>query len=585
VTAIGAVISISPSCFYIEEIIMNFDIKDIPFSRYGSWLSISMIEGAFAKRKNVQGLVLRTVRAGNFHPEMFVIELLDNNEVVDYEIEASPEKLRLSTRVGFVEICMPEPKIIRFKGEGLGLRLKANSDKGLEYLIPYDDSQYSINAVGAGIRFALTPLTGLISYKSNWNNSYDTNFSLDFLPDDTGCFEMGMCEYLTAWPEIEYKKSFSACIEQVQESFSSWMDIQLDIPDTLQAEKELAAYINWSCMVDPEDNIKRPSMLMSKNWMTNIWSWDHCFNAIALAEKNIDLAWDQFMTLFDHQDSQGALPDYINNLKCEWNFLKPPIHGWALGKMLDTQLVDTQKLMEVYSPLCKWTEWWFNCRDYDKDGIPQYDHGNDSGWDNSTVFSLRPPIEAPDLVTFLILQMEVLSETASLIDKHDDSIVWKERAAALYDQLKKHSLRDNRFVTLQSDTHTVVENQSLLEFMPLLLGDRLSPEIRESLIKRLHSESFITAWGLATESTESPEYTSDGYWKGPIWAPSTILIVEGLAKSGEIELAKNLAEKFVLLCSNSGFAENFDALTGNSLRDKAYTWTSSIFLLIAHEYL
>jgi len=564
---------------------MNFDIKDIPFSRYGSWLSISMIEGAFAKRKGVRGLVLRTVRAGNFHPEIFVLQVLKDGELASYDIEASPERLRLVNEHGSVEICMPEPEVVRCKGNGLGLRLQAKSEKGFEYMIPYDDSQNSINAVGAGIRFALTPLAGKISYESKWTNGHDTDFQLDFIPDETGVFEMGLHEYLTAWPKTDYRKSFTACKEQVVASFSEWQDMQLEIPEEYQAEKDLAAYINWSCMVNPEGLIKRPSMLMSKNWMTNIWSWDHCFNAIALAEKNSDLAWDQFMTLFDHQDTFGAIPDYINNLKSEWNFLKPPIHGWALQKMMKYHDYSDKRLLEAYLPLCKWTDWWLLHRDYDNDGIPQYDHGNDSGWDNSTVFSRRPPIESPDLVTFLILQMDVLADVAERLGELDASILWKEKARSLYSKFKKHSLCDDRFISLQSGTHSVVANQSLLEFTPLLLGDRLPANVRDALIERLHAESFITEWGLATESPDSAEYISDGYWKGPIWAPSTMLILEGLVKSGEIELAGDLAEKFIKLCRKSGFAENFDALTGNSLRDKAYTWTSSIFLILAHEYL
>ena len=35
----------------------------------------------------------------------------------------------------------------------------------------------------------------------------------------------------------------------------------------------------------------------------------------------------------------------------------------------------------------------------------------------------------------------------------------------------------------------------------------------------------------------------------------------------------------------SGFAENFDAVSGEGLRDRAYTWTASAFLAMAHEYL
>ena len=85
----------------------------------------------------------------------------------------------------------------------------------------------------------------------------------------------------------------------------------------------------------------------------------------------------------------------------------------------------------------------------------------------------------------------------------------------------------------------------------------------------------------ASEWPESPHYTPDGYWRGPIWAPSTYLIVDGLRRGGETALDDDIAQRFCRLCAQSGFAENFDALTGDPLRDKAYTWTSSVFLLLA----
>ena len=43
-------------------------------------------------------------------------------------------------------------------------------------------------------------------------------------------------------------------------------------------------------------------MYMSKNWMTNVWSWDHCFNAMALCRDHPSLAWDQWMIMADFQD-------------------------------------------------------------------------------------------------------------------------------------------------------------------------------------------------------------------------------------------------------------------------------------------
>jgi hypothetical protein len=54
---------------------------------------------------------------------------------------------------------------------------------------------------------------------------------------------------------------------------------------------------------------------------------------------------------------------------------------------------------------------------------------------------------------------------------------------------------------------------------------------------------------------------------------------------GDLALAREIARRFCDLCVRSGFAENFDAVTGDPLCDKAYTWTSSIFAILARDYL
>lgn len=72
---------------------------------------------------------------------------------------------------------------------------------------------------------------------------------------------------------------------------------------------------------------------MSKHWMDKVWSWDHCFNALALAPGCPDLARDQFQLPFDHQDESGALPDSVTHSEVLRNFVKPPIHGWAFGHL------------------------------------------------------------------------------------------------------------------------------------------------------------------------------------------------------------------------------------------------------------
>jgi hypothetical protein len=60
-----------------------------------------------------------------------------------------------------------------------------------------------------------------------------------------------------------------------------------------------------------------------------------------------------------------------------------------------------------------------------------------------------------------------------------------------------------------------------------------------------------------------------------------LLLIDGLHAIGEQRFAQELARCFCTLCARSGMAENYDALTGAPLCDRAFTWTSSIFLLIA----
>ena len=96
--------------------------------------------------------------------------------------------------------------------------------------------------------------------------------------------------------------------------------------------------------------------------------------------------------------------------------------------------------------------------------------------------------------------------------------------------------------------------------MPALLGKALSREQQEACIQRV--KSCLTDWGPATEQTTSPLYEADGYWRGPIWGPSTMLVVMGLQAIGANELADEVSKRYIALCQQSDFAENFDALSG-----------------------
>ena len=103
----------------------------------------------------------------------------------------------------------------------------------------------------------------------------------------------------------------------------------------MAATVDYAAYVTWSCVVAPAGRLRRPAMYMSKNAMASIWSWDNCFNALALARHAPQLAWDQLMVMLDLQDPSGAVPDLANDRLVSWSFCKPPVYGWALARLAE----------------------------------------------------------------------------------------------------------------------------------------------------------------------------------------------------------------------------------------------------------
>ncbi|MEH7503122.1 trehalase family glycosidase [Neobacillus drentensis] len=554
-----------------------FDIKKIPFSSYGSFITISPNH----REDGDSPLYLRNIRNGdNEFGEVFRIDLIDEGNPLPYRAVLSPSMLRLESAEGFAEFCITEASVLQIRSQGVGVRLTGVTG-AYDYAVLVEDNRWEVNHSLQEMRYMLTSVKGRIEMDAPFNEQRCEKIIADFLPESQFSeMECVMEEFTTVYQPRSYS-AFTEGHENVKREYEAWQENTLATPKEFSRGKELASYITWSCVVPPEGKLTRPAMYMSKNWMTNIWSWDHCFNAMALAKNSPELAWDQFMIFFDVQDESGMLPDFVNNRSALWNFTKPPIHGWTLRHMWEqNDFFTADKLREVYQPLVKWTKWWLTFQDSDHDGIPQYNHGNDSGWDNSTIFHKGTPIESPDLSSFLVLQMEVLAEIACKLGKNDESSKWLDESQALLDRLIDHFWNGQQFVAKRSGTHEVIESDSLVLYVPLILGKRLPEEILNKLVEDIKTKGFLTNYGLATELPTSQYYREDGYWRGPIWAPTTMLLADGLLSSGEKELVLEVAQKFCAMASKSGMAENYDALTGEGLRDPAFTWTSSVFLIL-----
>lgn len=544
---------------------LRIELAHTPFSRRGSYFAVSEIKGS---------VYLRTV-----HGDAEQRELMGLSIGGDPSITVHPGRLSLSTAEAETEVTLSGAgrAIVRVLRGSLTLDMQVNSQ--YDVLAQETTTCWRYVASGANHNYRLLVEGGEARSTSAWDGV--KNHAARLVIDASERPATVTIDEFSSTPPAFIGQDFDAVAEGGEREFAAWVALH-GTPATDAAPIEAvrgAAFITWAAMVPAGRLLRRESMLMSKNWMTSIWSWDHCFNAIALWREPRAAA-DQLLTLFDHQDEAGALPDFINDVRIEPNFVKPPIHGWAVSQLMDRGGLTDEAIGELYGPLGRWTDWWFAHRVYGDDGLPSYNHGNDSGWDNSTVFSLGVPVQSPDLLAFLALQMSALARMAAHLDLPAEAQAWRERSQATMERLLEAFWVDEKFVARHTLTGVQIQSDSLLALMPLVLGELLPTAVFERSVERLLEGGYITAHGLATEPPTSPFYTPDGYWRGPIWAPTTVLLTDGLRRGGRADLADDIEARFIATCAAAGMAENFDALTGEGLRDRSMTWTASAFLTL-----
>ena len=555
----------------------QFSVREIPFSYRGSWFNFSPV---IAEKTYADDIHLVSHQTG-LHP---VLRLIPHFGGVRTEatVTAMPPRLAWNHGAGGIELAYESADTVRVRGHGLALRIVAAAPTLTPFSGPYFlhdpvDGSYLFTLYETGRRYRVTILSGPPASAAGTQQLGTTERAITL--DDNRAWELAIEEFDTARPPYRPTRTFDQVVASAATDFNRYLDLVAPWRSADTPAAELAAYVMWSATVRPAGFITRPAVLMSKHWMNKVWSWDHCFNALALAAGLPELAWDQFRLPFDYQDTSGALPDSVTHSEVLYNFVKPPVHGWTL-RQLRQQIptLSRAELTDAYQWLTHWTNFWLTARRVPGHPLAHYQHGNDSGWDNATTFDPDGVTESADLATFLVLQMRELADLASELDLAGEAGAWTDAA----DRMRAALLRlwtGNSFAARAAGTERTWTSASLMNLMPILLADELPDQIRNAVAARIHQH--LTPYGLATEPTTSPHYRADGYWRGPIWAPATILIEDGLRRSGFTDLADGISGRFRALCERSGFAENFDALTGAGLRDRAYTWTASGYLILA----
>lgn len=557
---------------------LTFDIHEIPFSRRGAWLNLSPVTGLHTASQDVHLVSHQT----GMHAVLSLVPQREGTRV-ESTIVARPEALTWQTEHGVVTAVFETLDTVRVQGRGVDLRIADAASVLTPFTGTYVfrdpiDGSVVFTSYETGRRYRVTSIRGQIAVEGS--EALGANARAVTARGDA--WEVVIEEYETARPAFAAASSFDDAVGTVRREFEDYLEAVAGWRTAATPAAELATYVMWSATVSPRGFVRRESILMSKHWMDKVWSWDHLFNALALAPADAALAVDQFLAPFDHQEASGALPDSFTHSEVLYNFVKPPIHGWALARLREraAQPVTREQLQAVYAALARWSRFWLDARRVPGHRLPHYHHGNDSGWDNSTVFDADRVVESPDLAAFLAVQLNVLADLADELQTGEGD-AWRAERDGLLEGLLAELWHDGRFSAVGVHSGRRSATSSLLTKLPIVAASLLPADAVDALARDI--ETHLTEWGPATQRVDTPEYESDGYWRGPIWAPSTVLIEDGLRASGHTELADEVSARFRRLCETSGFAENFDAVTGEGLRDRAYTWTASAYLVLARD--
>ena len=565
---------------------MRIDLNHIPFSRRNSYMVISQLKPEYATKTLKAGLYLRTVHGSAERSIVARLTPLFEGKEADYATDLELTSLVIASGEQKIEICFHDENTLLFRGNaGTGMKIDfLTEDFPNDYIYDIKHRAYTLymaNCYKNNCRYLAWALKDSISMEQQWEDDVAVYSRLSVLSPDG--FMFAIQEVEREWNNKIRKFDFDLSRHECQEDFLEFLRSVPSYPLAYQDRVYQAAYLQWSSYVRADGFLSRDTMLISKNWLTDKTGWNHSIDALALSYKEPKRAWEEFILMFDFMDDSGRLPDSFNDSFIKWNHVKPPIHGWALSKMMEHMDLRREQLVEAYLVLKQETRWWMKYRNFRHEGLYIYDHAKDSGWDHSTVFSLFPPIASPELQAFLIVQMDLISRISGMLGIEDDHVYWKEQADILMNQLLTKCFRDNLPVAIHSNTHEIVECESLLPYLVLVLGERLPESIRAACIKEVCSDRFKTPYGLATESPSSPLYRDDKKWRGPIWPLATYIMIDGLKKCGAEKEANEIAAAFADLAQKNGLSEGYDARTGRSISPNVFAWSASIYLLILNE--
>lgn len=568
-----------------------FDITQNPFVRKGGYFGIFSRMGGFSRAGVNYGSARLSIgsRRGAISewPDNRLMDLYPvyNGAKVAYSVKTGPTEIQMKTLYGTITLCFPEPSLLYIKGEG-GISLKMEIDKSQSGIIKKRKGkawETYYRWIGS---LVFNPLRGDIDMDARWNWETLTTpkVKAHVLPDKNGSFLLAVEESKYAGVVRDRYPTYEEGLADVNADWESFLSTIPHFVKPFEERRGEAAYILWSHLVGPSGKVKRPLMYMFGTSCAS--SWQMCHNAVAL-QGDPALAAELLINPLDEVSPVGQLPDFYDDMRGHYMWFKPPLQGWTLKWMMNKYDLarewPREKIETMYEGFGRWADWFLKYRDDDHDGIPQYEHGDEAGFDDNTAFMEYSTIESPDLCAYLGLLYEALGDLGKMLGKEEAEVEdWYRKSRGIIDRMVKTFWNGERFIAMKSGTHEEIATGSCLFYMPIVLGKRLPPEILSKMAADLAEEGeLLTEYGLASEKLSSDNFRTVEMAKGFILPPTQLHIVTGLYDAGYEDLAKKIASRYCKAIYDFGFCMLINPLTGNFGGGAGGSWPACAYIVLA----
>ena len=580
---------------YLSLLKDRINMNQIPFSERGSrlmvfrkdnYLSIRLAERWFKREGQLAAYRQRP-------PLVDHLRFTDGaGNVLNFDLDTYPHRVDCNTPCGVFSITFvdTETLLIALPPGTCGITYDANLDWART------DRRGGILRLTGDIRRNIAHTTNAQLLQNRVETADAENQRVRLIFDSAG----GASLLLNITPRLGFNRwipDAQAALDAAAHRWHKWFAAAPRVAEQYRSQYYYAWWIMRSGLISSRFYTTREAMTPSKTHYVGVWQWDAYFHALAYRHVEMGLAKDQIRILLDHQREDGMIPDAVHDegtvtrltFPVEADVTKPPLLAWAVWKLFEMDQ-DAEFLDEIYEPIVRWHNWWFEKNDVDGNGLCEYHHPYSSGLDDSPLWDDGVPVEAPDLNTYLCLQADALGRIAAAIGEPQEARAWAERAETLATRMVEQMWDENAGLFWawrpREAERTPVNVRTPFNLFPLITG-HMPSKIVSRLVDHLTNEKeFWSRYPVPTVARDDPKYDPLKMWRGPTWVNVNYLLVEGLDRAGYRDLARELRHRtldMMLQCDD--ICEFYHPDTGETPPTAAsvFGWSSALFIEMAIE--